>query len=166
MKSAKIDSNNIVVNIAVGIADGYVECPDNVAIDWLYDGSVFTAPVVVIAPPTEEEQLVTLKAEYLMARHAPIDVGGNVFQVNGDSEGYTKLKESSATPENFAIAVSIAESKGRETNGSTTIPWTLLDNTDLDMDRDEILVVVTAIGVRGAELHYDYQDDKAAILAQ
>lgn len=50
MNSAKIE-NELVINVAVGLANGYIECPDNVQIGWSFDGVDWTAPVVVPEPP-------------------------------------------------------------------------------------------------------------------
>ncbi len=52
MKSAKIE-NELVVNIAVGLAEGYIECPEEVQIGWSYIDGEFIAPP---EPEIEEEE--------------------------------------------------------------------------------------------------------------
>ena len=62
MNSAKIE-DGIVVNVAVGIVDGYIECPDFAGIGWLYSDGVFTAPPKPEPePPTASEQIAMLEA--------------------------------------------------------------------------------------------------------
>ena len=45
MKSALLNNTDIVINIAIGVPDGYIECPDEVGIGWAYDGEDWTAPI-------------------------------------------------------------------------------------------------------------------------
>lgn len=62
MNSAKIDAG-VVVNVAVGMADGYIECDDGVGIGWAYAGGAFTAPPQKQPePPTTDEQIAALEA--------------------------------------------------------------------------------------------------------
>jgi len=62
MRSASIESG-IVKNIAVGVAEGYIQCDKNVGIGWLYSDGVFTAPPQPEPePPTIAEQIEALEA--------------------------------------------------------------------------------------------------------
>tara|TARA_R110001606_G_C15069225_1_gene615804 strand:- start:210 stop:497 length:288 start_codon:yes stop_codon:yes gene_type:complete len=62
VNSAKIESG-IVVNVAVGIVDGYTQCDDSVGMGWLYSDGVFTAPPQPEPePPTIDEQIAALEA--------------------------------------------------------------------------------------------------------
>lgn len=45
MKSALVE-NELVTNIAVGLAEGYIECPKEVQIGWNYIDGEFSAPVI------------------------------------------------------------------------------------------------------------------------
>ena len=62
MNSAKVE-NGIVANVAVGLVDGYIECPNFAGIGWLYSDGVFTAPPKKEPePPTIAEQIAALEA--------------------------------------------------------------------------------------------------------
>jgi len=57
MKSAQIE-NGKVVNVILGSMEGFISCPDDVSIGWLYAEGVFTAPtppvpVVPVSPVYE-----------------------------------------------------------------------------------------------------------------
>lgn len=59
MKSAKIE-NNIVVNVAVGMAYGYIECPDNTMKGDKYEDGVFTPSK---NESSKDEQIEVLKSK-------------------------------------------------------------------------------------------------------
>lgn len=67
VKPYAIIENNVVVNIAVAEEDfaaerGWVFLPFGVGIDWLYDGSTFSAPLGTV--PTQQEQSDLRAAAY------------------------------------------------------------------------------------------------------
>lgn len=62
MISAKIE-NGFVVDVAVGVIDGYIECLNDAGIGWAYADGVFTAPPQKQPePPTVDEQIAVLEA--------------------------------------------------------------------------------------------------------
>lgn len=61
MNSAKV-VGGVVVNMAVGVADGYIECGDGVAIGWVYDGSEFSEPAAQAPVMTDDEKVSEFRA--------------------------------------------------------------------------------------------------------
>jgi hypothetical protein len=62
MKSAQIE-NGKVVNVILGSMEGYISCPDDVGIGWLYAEGVFTAPpppVPVVPVPAVYEWYIDI----------------------------------------------------------------------------------------------------------
>jgi hypothetical protein len=73
MKSAMVE-NGVVVNVILGILEGYIECPDDVGIGWTYDGSVFSQPAQA---PIPLDDII----ENLGVRREAAETGG--MKING-----------------------------------------------------------------------------------
>ena len=58
MKYGALIENGVVVNISIGIPDGYIKRPKHVGIGWTYDGSTFTPPP---APEPEPEPVTRIE---------------------------------------------------------------------------------------------------------
>jgi len=63
MRAALIE-NGIVINVSLGEAAGYIDCGDDVAIGWTYDGSSFSAPVVVSPPLSMAKAQASMSSLY------------------------------------------------------------------------------------------------------
>jgi hypothetical protein len=84
-------------------------------------------------------------------RYSPITIGINTF--DADKEAQNNI--------NYSI-----DGFNEITNhlGSTTIPWTLADNSIIDVTLDALMAVKTAITLRAIDLHIQYTVEKAAIV--
>jgi len=51
MKYGALIENGVVVNISIGIPNGYIKRPKHVGIGWTYDGSTFTPPPALEPEP-------------------------------------------------------------------------------------------------------------------
>ena len=160
-------TDGVVTNISRFSGDlpaGWIENPGGVGVGFIDNGDgTFSEPVAVEEPKTKEERISDLKAEMIAQRHSPITWDGSQFDVNGEGEGFQNLEGAYV---DFAGAIQIAKDAGRNTNGDTTIPWALTDDTERDMNQADIGNVLTEIRKRAGALHYQYRADKAAILAE
>lgn len=65
MKSAKIVDSK-VVDIAVGLTGGYIECPPDCAIGYIYDGENFAPPVIIVTlSESKIRAALELEREYI-----------------------------------------------------------------------------------------------------
>jgi hypothetical protein len=85
MKSAMVE-NGVVVNVILGILEGYIECPDDVGIGWTYDGSVFSEPAQA---PIPLDDII----ENLGVRREAAETGGmKINGVNVATDRHTQTK--------------------------------------------------------------------------
>jgi len=87
-KSALIE-NGIVTNIAVGIADGYIECPNECVDGWIYDGEDFSppAPNIFILKPVVGSKIKSALIEKISTGILwRWSQGSDEYAINLDSE--------------------------------------------------------------------------------
>ena len=89
MNSAKLE-NGKVVNIAVGLADGYIQCGDDIGIGWSYADGKFAAPK---PSPKTNEQLKNEAREWRNSELLKADIEINKIEDSGgESMGYRKYR--------------------------------------------------------------------------
>lgn len=78
--SAKIDTNNIVENVAVGMVTGYIPCDDDVGIGYIYTPTTDTFAPPVIPPPEPTKSLINIEMRRRIALVADSEeIGGDLI---------------------------------------------------------------------------------------
>ncbi len=153
-KFAKVEAGEVTnIILAERSFPGHIACSDDVQIGWLYDGTTFSANVVV---PTVEE----VKERNLEIAKSTRDVG-KVSAITVDGLGTFDADKESQNNINYAIDEWDAIQSALGNPG--TLDWTLEDNTSISITKEQLQSVKTALVLRAMTLHYDYVNFKSGL---
>ncbi len=105
----------------------------------------------------KQDAINKAKSDHIGRIYAPIEVDGNTF--DADETSQTIIKDAVL---NFDAAVQVAQDEGF--GDGSTLPWTLANNSIVELAKDDLQKVVDALVYRFGQSHYQYQKDKQAIL--
>lgn len=131
-KSAIID-NGTVVNVIEGALPGSIDCSDEVAIGWTYDGATFIAPPV--PPLTDDELKAGINSERDSRINGGFIHGGKEYQTDAGS------RENIAGAQGLSLGAMIVDPGGanglRWSDPDVDFSWTAADNSEVPMTAAE-----------------------------
>lgn len=118
----------------------------------VFNGEVWQSELIPVPEPEPETTPLALaKVAREEGSYLPITVGFNTFDATQKSQ---ELIEGSIRK--FAVLDAALGGKG-------VLPWTLTDNSIVNLTKIDLLAVEDALVIREAQLHYQYQEAKALL---